>query len=288
MTPDSTGFHKTEIHKLEDVADLGKFLQARRARVNPADVGLREDSRRRVPGLRREELALLAGVSVDYYTRLEQGRAKHPSDQVLDAVARALRLDETTRSHLHRLAGNSRLSPMQASAGVRPSLQTMLEAIDAFPAMIVNHRQDVLESNRLARLLYGGFGWDLETRPNLVRMLFDDDSRAYFPDWETVCTLEAVAQLRKMSALFPEDREMTSLIGELSVGCRHFAELWARADVMDCNIGSVRYEHPMVGSLQLHKDQFRVADGSGQMLVTLTAAPGTDDYDKLALLGADR
>jgi transcriptional regulator with XRE-family HTH domain len=288
MTHDSTGIHKAEIHKLEDVADLGKFLQARRARVNPADVGLREDARRRVPGLRREELALLAGVSVDYYTRLEQGRAKHPSDQVLDAVARALRLDETTRAHLHRLAGNSRLSPMQASAGVRPSLQTMLEAIDAFPAMIVNHRQDVLESNRLARLLYGGFGWDLEARPNLVRMLFDDDSRAYFPDWETVCTLEAVAQLRKMSALFPEDAEMTSLIGELSVGCRHFAELWARADVMDCNIGSVRYAHPMVGALQLYKDQFRVADGSGQMLVTLTAAPGTDDYDKLALLGADR
>jgi transcriptional regulator with XRE-family HTH domain len=288
MTPDATETQKTEIHKLEDVVDLGKFLQARRARVNPAEVGLRGDARRRVPGLRREELALLAGVSVDYYTRLEQGRAKHPSDQVLDAVARALRLDETTRAHLHRLAGNSRLSPMQASAGVRPSLQTMLAAIDGFPALIMNHRQDVLASNRLARLLYGGFGWDLEANPNFVRLLFDDDSRAYFPDWESVCSWETVAQLRKMAALFPDDTAMTGLIGELSVRHRFFAELWARAEVKDCNIGSVRFDHPMVGLLELYKDQFRVADGSGQMLVTLTASPGTDDYDKLALLVADR
>ena len=281
MSSDATG-----IHRLEDVVDLGKFLQARRARVNPAEVGLPEDARRRVPGLRREELALLAGVSVDYYTRLEQGRAKHPSDQVLDAVARALRLDETTRAHLHRLAGNSRLSPRQASAGVRPSLQTMLAAIDAFPALVLNHRHDVLASNRMARLLYGGFGWDLESGPNFVRLLFDDDSRAYFPDWEAVCTRETVAQLRKMAALFPEDGAMTALIGELSTAHRYFAELWAKAEVQDCNIGSVRFEHPMVGLLQLYKDQFRVADGSGQMLVTLTAAPGTDGYEKLALLGA--
>ncbi|MDA1359717.1 helix-turn-helix transcriptional regulator [Glycomyces luteolus] len=286
MAPDATETEKTEIHKLEDVVDLGKFLQARRARVNPAEVGLRADPRRRVPGLRREELALLAGVSVDYYTRLEQGRAKHPSDQVLDAVARALRLDETTRAHLHRLAGNSRLSPLQASAGVRPSLQTMLAAIDGFPALIMNHRQDVLASNRLARLLYGGFGWDLEAHPNFVRLLFDDDSRGFFPDWAEVCSHETVAQLRKMAALFPEDAAMTALIGELSVAHRDFAEMWAQAEVKDCNIGWVRFDHPMVGLLQLYKDQFRVADGSGQMLVTLTAAPGTDGYEKLALLGA--
>lgn len=281
MSSDATG-----IHKLEDVVDLGKFLQARRARVNPADVGFPEDMRRRVPGLRREELAMLAGVSVDYYTRLEQGRAKHPSDQVLDAVARALRLDETTRAHLHRLAGNSRLSPFQVSEGVRPSLQTMLAAIDAFPALILNHRQDVLASNRMAQLLYGGFGWDLESGPNFVRLLFDDDSRAYFPDWEALCSWETVAQLRKMAALFPEDAEMIALIGELSVRHRSFAELWAKAEVRDCNIGSVQFDHPMVGRFQLHKDQFRVADGSGQMLVTLTGDPGTDGYEKLALLRA--
>lgn len=280
MSSDATGFHK-----LEDVVDLGKFLQARRARVNPADVGLREDPRRRVPGLRREELAMLAGVSVDYYTRLEQGRAKRPSDQVLDAVARALRLDETTRAHLHRLAGNSRLSPLHASAGVRPSLQMMLAAIDNFPALIMNHRQDMLASNRLARLLYGGFGWDLESNPNFVRLLFEEDSQQHFPDWEEMCSRETVAQLRKMAALFPEDKEMTALIGELSVEHRFFAELWARAEVKDCNIGSVRFDHPMVGLIELYKEQFRVADGSGQMLVMLTAAPGTDDYDKLAMLG---
>lgn len=273
-----------EIHKLDDVVDLGKFLQARRARVNPVDVGLPDDARRRVPGLRREELALLAGVSVDYYTRLEQGRAKRPSDQVLDAVARALRLDETTRAHLHRLAGNSRRNPLHPSTAVRPSLQTMLEQIDEFPALIQNHRQDVLASNRMARLLYGGFGWDLDAGPNFVRLMFEEDSAQYFPDWELKCSVESVAQLRKTAALFPEDKELTSLIGELSVAHRYFAELWARADVQDYKIGSVRFDHPMVGMLELDKDQFRVADGSGQMLVTLTASPGTDDYDRLRLL----
>ncbi|MCD0446863.1 helix-turn-helix transcriptional regulator [Glycomyces sp. A-F 0318] len=281
MSSDATG-----VHRLEDVVDLGKFLQARRARVNPAEVGLPDNDRRRVPGLRREELALLAGVSVDYYTRLEQGRAKRPSEQVLDAVARALRLDETTRAHLHRLAGNVRLGPRRIGAKVRPSLETMLAAVEHFPALIMNHRQDVLASNRLARLLYGGFGWDLECGPNFVRMLFDEDTHPFFPDWETVCAPEAVAQLRKMSALFPDDPELVALIGGLSVEHRYFAELWARAEVMDCNIGTVRFDHPMVGPFELYKDQFRVADGSGQMLVTLTAAPGTDGYEKLALLGA--
>lgn len=277
-----------EIHKLDDVVDLGKFLQARRAQINPEEVGLSDDARRRVPGLRREELALLAGVSVDYYTRLEQGRAKRPSDQVLDAVARALRLDETTRAHLHRLAGNSRRDPAHPSAAVRPSLETMIAQVTEFPALIMNHRQDVLASNRMARLLYGGFGWDLETGPNFVRLMFEDDSRQYFPDWERVCAGESVAQLRKTAALFPEDRELTSMIGELSVAHRWFAELWARAEVKDSNVGSVRFDHPMVGRLELFKDQFRVADGSGQMLVTLTAAPGTDDYDRLRLLESSR
>lgn len=277
-----------EIHKLDDVVDLGNFLQARRARINPEDVGLSDGARRRVPGLRREELALLAGVSVDYYTRLEQGRAKRPSDQVLDAVARALRLDATTRAHLHRLAGTTRRGPAHPSAAVRPSLETMLAQITAFPALIMNHRQDVLASNRMARLLYGGFGWDLEAGPNFVRLMFEDDSRQYFPDWEDVCSAESVAQLRKTAALFPEDRELTSMIGELSVAHRLFAELWARAEVMDCNVGSVRFDHPMVGRLELYKDQFRVADGSGQMLVTLTASPGTDDYDRMRLLESSR
>lgn len=279
MSVDATG-----VHRLDDVVDLGKFLQARRARVNPAEVGLPEDPHRRAPGLRREELALLAGVSVDYYTRLEQGRAKRPSEQVLDAVARALRLDETTRAHLHRLAGSRRSGPTADDAEVRPSLRTMLAAIDAFPALIVNHRQDVLASNRLARLLYGGFGWDLETGPNIVRLLFDDDSRAYFPDWEA-CANESVAQLRKLAALFPEDGELTTLIGELVVRHRYFAELWARAEVRVRASGAARFDHPMVGLLELDKDEFRVADGSGQMLVTLTAAPGTDGYEKLTLLG---
>ncbi|WP_100445446.1 helix-turn-helix transcriptional regulator [Glycomyces xiaoerkulensis] len=276
-----------EIHRLEDVADLGKFLQARRARVHPAEVGLPGDSRRRVPGLRREELALLAGVSVDYYTRLEQGRAKRPSDQVLDAVARALRLDETTREHLHRLAGYTRLEPDHPSAEVRPELRTMLQAIDGFPALLQNHRMEVLVANEASRALYEPLGWPVSRRANLAKLLFDDDSRPFFPAWET-CAAEAVAQLRKVAALFSEDKELAALIGELSVRHRSFSELWARAEVKDSYVGTMRFEHPIVGPLTLHKEQFRVADGSGQMLVTLTASPGTDDFDKLRLLGSGR
>ncbi|WP_211234787.1 helix-turn-helix transcriptional regulator [Glycomyces arizonensis] len=278
MDPDAA-----EIHRLEDVADLGKFLQARRARVNPSDVGLREDSRRRVPGLRREELALLAGVSVDYYTRLEQGRAKRPSDQVLDAVARALRLDATTRAHLHRLAGYTRLGPGHPCADIRPELRTMVQSVGEFPSMLQNHRMDVLVSNEMARALYEPLGWDMERNPNMARLVFDEDSRPFFPTWP-VCAADTVAQLRKVAALFSEDEELASLIGELSMRHRHFAELWARAEVRDCNIGTVRFDHPIVGALTLHKEQFRVADGSGQLLVTLSASPGTDDHDKLRLL----
>ncbi|GAB3660997.1 helix-turn-helix transcriptional regulator [Glycomyces tarimensis] len=274
-----------EIHRLEDVADLGKFLQARRARVNPSEVGLPDDSRRRVPGLRREELALLAGVSVDYYTRLEQGRAKRPSDQVLDAVARALRLDETTRGHLHRLAGYTRLEPGHPCADIRPELRTMLQSIDAFPALLQNHRMDVLVANEMARALYQPLGWDVDRHPNFARLLFDDDSRQFFPAWHA-CAADTVAQLRKVAALFSEDRELTSLIGELSMRSRDFAELWAQAEVKDCNIGTVQFDHPIVGTLSLQKEQFRVADGSGQSMVTLSASPGTDDHDKLRLLGS--
>ncbi|GAB3228435.1 helix-turn-helix transcriptional regulator [Glycomyces halotolerans] len=276
-----------EVHQLEDVEDLGRFLQARRARVSPADVGLRDDARRRVPGLRREELALLAGVSVDYYTRLEQGRAKRPSDQVLDAVARALRLDESTREHLHRLAGYSRLSPKHPSASVRPQLRTMLESIEGFPALVLSHRQDVLASNRMARLLYGPFGWDLDAGANFARLTFDEDSRQFLPGWEH-CTVDTVGQLRKVSALFPDDERLAALIGELSIAHRRFSELWARAEVRDFGIGAVEFEHPIVGRICLHKEQFRVADGSGQMLVTLSASPGTDDHDKLRLLEPGR
>ncbi|WP_211228542.1 helix-turn-helix transcriptional regulator [Glycomyces tenuis] len=273
------------IHRLEDVADLGKFLQARRARVNPSDVGLPEDSRRRVPGLRREELALLAGVSVDYYTRLEQGRAKRPSDQVLEAVARALRLDATTRAHLHRLAGVSRLEPGDPSAELRPELRTMVKAIEAFPALLLNHRHDVLAANEMADLLYRPIGWDLERHPNLARLLFDEDSRQFFPDWPA-CATEKVAQLRKVAALFSDDERLTSLIGELVVKYADFRELWARAEVRDCFSGALVVDHPIVGLLALHKEQFRVADGSGLLLVTLSASPGTDDHDKLRLLGS--
>ncbi|MFC4333691.1 helix-turn-helix transcriptional regulator [Salininema proteolyticum] len=273
-----------DIDKLDDLNDLGKFLQARRARVSPAEVGLAEDARRRVPGLRREELALLAGVSVDYYTRLEQGRATRPSDQVLEAIARVLRLDDATRGHLHRLASRFRRSRQGPSSSVRPQLQTLLDRMEGFPALVQNQRQEVLASNRTAREFYGGFGWDLEPGMSFPHLLFEEASCEFFADWET-CTSNVVGRLRQAAAEFPEDEGLASLIGELSIKYRRFSSLWAQAEVCDLMSMPVSYRHPLLGELTLHKELLAVSESPGQELVTLTASPGTADYDRLAMLG---
>ncbi|MFG2598684.1 helix-turn-helix transcriptional regulator [Streptomyces sp. NPDC048462] len=266
--------------------DLAGFLRTRRSRVDPASVGINVDSRRRVEGLRREEVAHLSGVSVDYYVRLEQGRATQPSEQVLDALARVLCLDETERDHLGRLAGQRRRRTKAPAVRVRPELLQVLDLTAGAPAMIMNHRMDVLAGNRLARLLYGLPLPGLNTARHIF---LEESERGLYAGWET-CTLDAVGHLRLAAGKYPDDPRLASLIGELSMGSERFRRLWARADVRARTHGCKAYRHPLVGLLELHQENFALPDESGMELVVLAAAPGSPAEDGLRLLaslGAD-
>ncbi|WP_369148922.1 helix-turn-helix transcriptional regulator [Streptomyces sp. R44] len=266
--------------------DLAGFLRTRRSRVDPAAVGIPTDSRRRVEGLRREEVAHLSGVSVDYYVRLEQGRATQPSEQVLDALARVLGLDETERGHLYRLA-RQRRRPAKAPGGrLRPELLRVLDLVADAPALIMNHRLDVLAGNRLAGLLYG--------RPipglNIARHIFlDEAEQGLYADWDA-CTLDVVGHLRLAAGKHPDDPRLASLIGELAMGSERFRRLWARADVRARTHGRKAYRHPLVGVLELHQENFALPEESGLELIVLSATPGSPAEDGLRLLtglGAD-
>ncbi|MFI7386311.1 helix-turn-helix transcriptional regulator [Streptomyces sp. NPDC049813] len=260
--------------------DLAGFLRTRRSRVDPAAAGIPVDRRRRVAGLRREEVAHLSGVSVDYYVRLEQGRATQPSEQVLDALARVLGLDETEREHLHRLARQRRRRAKVPAARVRPELAHVLSLISDAPAMLVNHRLDVLAGNRLAGLLYG--------RPlpglNSARHIFlAEAERGLYAGWET-CTLDVVGHLRLAAGQFPDDPGLASLIGELAMGSERFRRLWARADVRARTHGRKDYRHPLVGLLELHQENFALPGESGVEMIVLSAAPDSPTADALRLL----
>ncbi|WP_406835889.1 helix-turn-helix transcriptional regulator [Streptomyces sp. AHU1] len=260
--------------------DLAGFLRTRRSRVDPAAAGIPTDSRRRVAGLRREEVAHLSGVSVDYYVRLEQGRATQPSEQVLDALARVLGLDETERGHLHRLARQRRRRAKAPGGKVRPELLRVLDLVADAPALLMNHRLDVLAGNRLAGLLFG--------RPmpglNIARHIFlEEAEHGLYADWEN-CTLDVVGHLRLAAGKHPEDPRLASLIGELAMGSERFRRLWARADVRARTHGRKAYRHPLVGLLELHQENFASPDGSDVELLVLSAAPGSLTEDGLRLL----
>jgi transcriptional regulator with XRE-family HTH domain len=274
------------------VDDLGDFLRSRRARLSPAEAGVRTyGERRRVPGLRREELAQLAGVSVAYYTRLEQGLSRNASDGVLDALARALGLDADETAHLRTLArpahsgGRPRLRPER----VRPSVRTMLDAIGELPAILYGYRNDVLAWNPLGHALLAGHlpycsPEQAETRPNLMRLVFcDPHTRELFADWKTK-SHEAVAALRLSSGQHPDDPRLASLIGELSVGSAEFARLWARHPVGRCRPGVRAFRHPLVGGLTLNEEIMELAQDEFQRLVIYSAEPGSPSEAGLRLL----
>lgn len=266
--------------------DLAGFLRTRRSRVDPATVGVPTDSRRRVDGLRREEVAHLSGVSVDYYVRLEQGRATQPSEQVLDALAGVLGLDETERGHLHRLGRQRRRRAKVPGGRVRPELLRVLDLVADAPALIVDHRMDVLAGNRLAGLLYGRAIPGLNTARHIF---LEEAERGLYADWEA-CTLDVVGHLRLAAGRYPEDPRLASLIGELSMGSERFRRLWARADVRARTHGRKAYRHPLVGLLELHQESFAPAGEPGLELLVLSAAPGSPAEDGLRLLaglGAD-
>ncbi|WP_100838758.1 helix-turn-helix transcriptional regulator [Kitasatospora fiedleri] len=260
--------------------DLAGFLRTRRSRVDPAAAGIPTDSRRRVAGLRREEVAHLSGVSVDYYVRLEQGRATQPSEQVLDALARVLGLDATEQEHLHRLARQPRRRAKAPTGRIRPELLRVLGMVSDAPAIIMDHRMDVLARNRLAGLLYGRPAEGLNTARHIF---LEEGERGLYAEWES-CTLDVVGHLRLAAGKYPDDPRLASLIGELSMGSERFRRLWARADVRARTHGRKAYRHPLVGLLELHQENFSLPDGSGVELLVLSAAPGSPSEDGLRLL----
>ncbi|SES07449.1 Helix-turn-helix domain-containing protein [Lentzea xinjiangensis] len=263
---------------------LGAFLRARRERTDPEQAGVVLASRRRTPGLRREEVALLAGVSTDYYTRLEQGRERHPSDQVLDALARTLGLDAEETAHLHRLA-------KAAPAGTRrgggdradPSLLQLMEGWDHAPVLVLGHRMDVLAANRLGRALHARMVEANED--NLVRFIFlHPAARELYDNWDRVAR-SALAALRSASGLRPDDSRMNELVGGLSVRSAEFRTLWARHDVRAKRREVKQFRHHEVGELNLSYDSLTVNGIADQQLIVYRAEDeGT--RQALVLLGA--
>ncbi|MEA3552594.1 helix-turn-helix transcriptional regulator [Pseudarthrobacter sp. C1] len=271
-------------------AEFGKFLKAMRSRLSPEDAGAGPTSgARRVPGLRREEVARLAGVSTDYYVRLEQGRNIHPSRTVLEAVSRALRLDGSEHAHmmdlLENCAGSARFSTTAAQA-VRPALRQLLEAMGDVPAMVLGRRSDVLAGNRMAFLLFADFPALPAAERNLTRwLILDPSARELFRDWKTVAA-EAAGALRLDVGRHPNDAQANQLVGELAVHSEHFRQWWAGHRVATRSAGSVRLHHPAVGDLELNFENLVLPDDPDQTLRVYSARAASPSADALALLGS--
>lgn len=269
---------------------LGEFLRSRRARLQPDDAGLPSyGGRRRVPGLRREELAQLAGVSVAYYTRLEQGLSQNASDAVLEAIARVLRLDDDEKAHLHSLARPRAPTRHRARPErVRPSLRTVVNSFGG-PAAVIGRRLDVLVWNRLAHALLAAH-LDVTApdraaeRPNMARLAFlDCHTRELYADWPAKADAVA-AHLRLAAGRYPEDRQLAELIGELSMKSPDFAALWTEHPVREC-VHTVReYHHPVVGRMTLAEEVMVLPEDPGQRLVMFGAEPGSPSEAALQLL----
>jgi transcriptional regulator with XRE-family HTH domain len=270
-------------------AEFGKFLKAMRSRMKPEDVGLSSTSgARRVPGLRREEIARLADVSTDYYTRLEQGRNIHPSRAVLESVARALQLDPSEQAHMMNLmenCGESAKAPLPVQ-GVRPALRQLLDAVGDVPALVLGRRTDVLAGNRMAFLTFADFPAMPPSERNLTRwLILDPRARELFRDWKTVAE-EAAGALRVDIGRHPNDPQANQLVGELAVNSEHFRQWWAGHRVATRSAGSVRLHHPVVGDLELNFENLVLPDDADQVLRVFSAKPGSPSHDALKLLSS--
>ncbi|GAB7036750.1 MULTISPECIES: helix-turn-helix transcriptional regulator [Catenuloplanes] len=261
--------------------ELGEFLRAQRAALTPEQTGLPSHGLRRVHGLRREEVAVLTGVSVDYYTRLEQGREKNPSIQIIEALATGLGLDPDARAHAFRLAGL--LPPATGSAPrprADPELARLLTAWPTTPAFVLSDALDVLARNPLAAALYRGF----EKHDNLLRMTFlDPEGRRFYTDWQRAAEA-AVGNLREASGRNPGDRRIAELVTELSEQSEDFREIWGRQRVRSKRHEPKVFSHPDVGELALTYFAFDVRGARAQQLIVYAAEPGTPSADNLALL----
>ncbi|MBW4095645.1 MAG: helix-turn-helix domain-containing protein [Acidobacteria bacterium] len=270
-------------------AEFGSFLKAMRSRLTPEQAGIRTTSGgRRVPGLRREEIARLADVSTDYYVRLEQGRNIHPSRAVLDSVARALQLDVREHAHMIDLLENcaSPQHPPVPPQNVRPALRQLLDAVGNVPALVLGRRTDVLAGNTLAFLLLADFPALPAAERNMTRwLMLDPHARKLFRDWEEAAA-EAVGALRLDVGRHPNDEQSTHLVGELAVHSEEFRQWWAGHRVASGFAGRVRLRHPVVGDLDLDFEDLAVRDDPDQVLRVYSARPGSPSADSLALLGS--
>jgi hypothetical protein len=271
---------------MDTKAEIREFLSTRRAKLTPEQAGIASYGERRVPGLRRNEVAQLAGVSVEYYTRMERGNLAGVSDGVLESLSRALRLDEAERAHLFDLAraagpgGARRPSPRDF---VRPSVQRTIDAIGA-PAYVRNGRRDILAANALGEALYAPL-FDDPFRPvNAARFVFlHPRATDFFPDRPTI-TKDTVAALRSEAGRNPYDHSLSELVGELSTRSEEFRTLWARHDVHFHTTGAKRMLHPQVGELDLTFEAMEIAADPGLTIVTYSAEPGSRSEEGLALL----
>ena len=272
-------------------SDVKEFLTSRRAKITPQQAGLPAGRNRRVPGLRRTEVATLAGMSVEYYSRLERGNLAGVSDEVLEALARALELDEAETAHLHDLARAAASRPFprkRAQPGsVRRSLLATLDAITTAPAVINNGRGDMVAANALARALFSEMFVSSPRRPvNNARFVFlDPRATAFYRDWSKAAD-DTVAILRTQAGQDPHNRALSDLVGELSTQSEEFRTRWAAHNVRQHFTGSKRVRHPAVGDIELNYEVFDVSTDNDLRLVVYTTQPGSTSEDAVKLLGS--
>ncbi|MFB2581376.1 helix-turn-helix transcriptional regulator [Herbiconiux sp. P15] len=272
--------------------DVREFLVSRRARITPEQAGVvPTGGRRRVPGLRRDEVARLAGLSVDYYTRVERGNLVGVSDSVLDAVSRALSLDRAERDHLHDLARTANVgararAPKAPAHALRPATQNLLDSITGAAAFVGNNRMDLVAANDLAFALYSEMYRTAARPANHSRFIFlDPRARDFYPDWDRAANVN-VQILRRDAGRSPFDRELSDLVGELSVRSEEFRTLWGAHDVRRHYSGAKQFKHPVVGLLELTYHVMELEDDPGHTLTVYTAAPGSASEEGLRLLAS--
>ena len=277
---------------MDNRTEVREFLASRRGRITPEQAGLEPiGGRRRVPGLRREEVARLAGVSIDYYTRLERGNLTGVSDSVLDSIARALELDRAEHDHLYDLARTANTSARNrptaaAPSAVRPVLQNLLDAITAAPAFIGNNRMDIVAANPLGYALYSEMYRGTARPANHSRFIFlDPRAHDLYPDWDRAANVN-VAILRRDAGRSPHDKRIAELVGELSVRSDEFRTRWAAHNVRRHYSGTKSFCHPVVGLLELNYQVMELEDDPGHTLTVYPAVPGSPSDEALRLLAS--
>jgi transcriptional regulator with XRE-family HTH domain len=279
---------------MDNRSDVREFLMSRRAKLTPGEAGLPAGPNRRVAGLRRAEVAVLAGMSVEYYSKLERGIIAGASSTVLEAIARALQLDDTERAHLFDLARAADGIPLSGrprrrgskNAVTRPSLLWALSTITDGIAFVRNTRQDILATNELGRAFYLPVIGDGGLTPNLARFQFlDPASRDFYPDWDLFADM-CVAIIRAEAGRDPHDKGIQDLVGELSTRSDTFRTLWGAHNVRTHGSGTKRFEHPVVGELTLAYEELSITADPGQVLMIYTAEPGSPTAERLKLLAS--